>query len=108
MSSHRLLIEKGRHLKPLLEHVGRKCPRCKDQIADECHLVITCPLYKDDRDDLFQLVRSTARLFDEIPTDTQTFIFLLTNENELVMSKLAAFVYKSFKKRQIIPCTYQS
>ena len=99
MSSHPLMIEKGRHFKPPLERADRKCPMCKDQIEDECHFLITCPLYNDDREDLFQLVRSTARLFDEIPTDIQKFVFLLTNENELVMSKLAAFVYKSFKKR---------
>ena len=99
MSSHPLMIEKGRHFKPPIERVDRKCPMCKDLIEDECHFLITCPLYNDDRDDLFQFVRSTSRLFDEIPEDIQKFVFLLTNENELVMSKLAAFVYKSLKKR---------
>ena len=38
------MIEKGRHLKPKLERSARKCYVCKDEIEDEEHFLITCPL----------------------------------------------------------------
>ena len=99
MSSHSLMIEKGRHYKPPLPRVNRLCPFCKDQTEDECHFLISCPLYNDERKDLFDSIRETTLLFDEIPTAFQKFIFLLTNENDTIMSKLAAFTYNSFRKR---------
>ena len=99
MSSHPLMIEKGRHSKPPLPRADRKCPFCKDLIEDECHFIMSCPLYRDYRPDLLTVVRRSAPKFDEIPSDLQKFIFLLTNENDEVLSKLAAFTYKSFKKR---------
>ena len=100
MSCHPLMIEKGRHYKPPLERINRKCPNCKNQIEDECHFLITCQLYKNERQDLFDIVRKTAPLFDDIPRDIQKFIFLLTNENDIVVSKLAAFVYNCMEKRK--------
>ena len=99
MSSHPLMIEKGRHSKPPLPRADRKCPFCKDVIEDECHFIISCPLYSEYRPDLLNIVRKSAPKFDDIPSDLQKFIFLLTNENDEVLSKLAAFTYKSFKKR---------
>ena len=99
MSSHPLMIEKGRHFKPPLPRVNRLCPCCKDQTEDECHFLISCPLYNEERKDLFDSIRKTTLLFDEIPTPLQKFIFLLTNENDTIMSKLAAFTYNSFRKR---------
>ena len=95
-SSHTLMIEKGRHTK--IPRIERKCPVCKDRIEDECHFIISCPLYNSIRKDLLESVRRTAPLFVEIPTDLQKFIFLLTNENDIVLTMLAAFTYKSFKK----------
>ena len=74
-------------------------PVCKDRIEDECHFIISCPLYNFIRKDLLELVRRTTPLFDEIPTDLQKFIFLLTNENDIVLTMLAASTYKSVIKR---------
>ena len=100
MSCHPLMIEKGRHHKPPLERINRKCPYCKDLMEDECHFLIKCQLYNNERQDLFDNVRNTAPLFDDIRRDLQKFIFLLTNENDIVVSKLAAFIYKGMEKRK--------
>ena len=87
MSSHSLMIEKVRHSKNPLQRADRKCPFCKDQIEDECHFLITCPLYIDDRRDFFNSIRSSAPLFDEIPTALQKYIFIHTNEDNTVMNE---------------------
>ena len=40
LSNHRLMIERGRHLK--LDVEDRKCPMCEINIEDEKHFLITC------------------------------------------------------------------
>ena len=96
LSSHQLMIEKGRHHRPSLERSERKCPHCKDKVEDECHFITSCPLYLTERGELYAEVRRNSILFDEIPTDEQQFIFILSNENVDVLKKLAAYVYKAF------------
>ena len=99
MSCHPLMIEKGRHFRPPLERADRKCPFCRDHIEDECHFLITCPLYQDERKDLLDYIRSTVPMFDSIPTDRQKATFFFINENDTVISKLAEYTFKSLKKR---------
>ena len=93
------MIEKGRHHRPSLERSERKCPHCKDIIEDECHFITSCSLYLTEREELYAEVRKSAMNFDEIPTNIQKFIFILSNENIDVLNKLAAYVYKSFAIR---------
>ena len=38
-------------------------------------------------------------LFNEIPTDQQKFVFILSNEDTSLITKLAAFVQIAFKAR---------
>ena len=102
LSCHQLMIEKGRHHRPSLERSERKCPHCKDKIEDECHFITSCPLYLTERGELYAEIRRNSILFDEIPTDKQKFIFILSNENVEVLKKLAAYVYKSFSIRSLI------
>ena len=99
LSSHPLMIEKGRHCKPCLERLDRKCPYCNDTIEDECHFVISCPLYNNERRELLTEAMHNSLLFNEIPTDQQKFVFILSNEGTSLITKLAAFVQISFKAR---------
>ena len=99
LSCHDLMIEKGRHHRPSLERSERKCPYCKDVVEDECHFITSCPLYSNEREELYAEVHKNSRWFNEIPTNNQKFIFILSNENVEVSNKVAAFVYKSFALR---------
>ena len=99
LSSHPLMIEKGRHCKPRFERLDRKCPYCNDTIGDECHFVISCPLYNNERRELLTEAMHNSLLFNEIPTDQQKFVFILPNEDTSLITKLAAFVQIAFKAR---------
>ena len=102
LSCHQLMIEKGRHLRPRLERFERKCPSCKNAVEDECHFITSCPLYSRGREVLYTEAKSNAPAFEEIPTDTQKFIFLLSNENTNLLIVLAKYVNDSFKIRASI------
>ena len=99
LSSHNLLIEKGRHQKPPLARSDRLCPFCQGEIENESHFVINCPLYEQDRGNLLELVRRHSSNFDQIPTDFQKFIFILSNEDPTILRGLSLFVYNAFKIR---------
>ena len=92
------MIEKGRHLKPKLERDNRKCPYCVECVEDECHFIIQCPLYNNNRNELLTEVMNDCINFN-IMTNKQKFIFIMTNEKSNIMQKLAKFVYTSFKIR---------
>ena len=99
LSSHSLMIEKGRHYKPLIDRAKRYCPFCPTLVEDECHFLITCPLYNNERQELLDKVRRNSSLYDDIPSDLQKFIYILTNEDENILSSIAAFTFNSFNKR---------
>ena len=93
------MIEKGRHLRPRIERNERKCFLCKDEIEDEKHFIQKCPLYVQERTLLFQACCQNPIHFDSLTTVEQQFNFILTNESKEVTTKLAKFVYDSFKIR---------
>ena len=85
LSSHCLQIEKGRQRKPPLPRLERKCPFCLDVIEDESHFVLKCPLYDQERRSLLQSVITNSGNFENIPSDTQKFIFILSNEYPVII-----------------------
>ena len=79
LSSHQLAIETGRHTG--IERQNRKCTLCtKDDIEDEFHFVLICPLYRSLRNQyiskyyqnhpsmfkFIQLCRSTGKKIKEL------------------------------------------
>ena len=99
LSNHSLMIEKGRHMRPRLERTDRKCFTCKDEVEDETHFLIKCPLYRENREILFAVCQNNCIHFNSMTTDKQKFIFLMTNENIEVINNLAAFIFKATKIR---------
>ena len=102
LSCHELMIEKGRHYRPIPPRPERKCPHCKNTVEDECHFITSCPLYSTGREILYTEAKRNATAFEEIPTDKQKFIFLLSNENTKLLTTLAKFVHESFNIRSSI------
>ena len=45
LSDHKVRIETGRHHKPSLPPELRTCFTCKDQVENEIHFIVECPLY---------------------------------------------------------------
>jgi hypothetical protein len=101
LSNHSLLIEKGRHLRPPLERTERKCFICKKEVEDEKHFLITCPLYENQRDILFETCRENCRRFDLLTAENEKFIFIMTNEDINIVKSVAKFVSDSFKFREL-------
>ena len=100
LSNHKLYIETGRHLRPKLERSKRKCFICKNEIEDEIHFVVNCPLYSTERNKLFHAIRYTSKHFDQLKTDEQKFIFIMTNEDTNVMKQLAKYTYNAMQIRE--------
>ena len=51
LSSHQLAIDKGRHAN--IERNERKCFQCTDEIEDEFHFILSCPVYEDLRKNIY-------------------------------------------------------
>ena len=48
LSSHKLLVERGRWMKPKLQYQMRKCTLCdSEDIEDEYHVTLVCQQFKD-------------------------------------------------------------
>ena len=57
MRCHTFAIESGRYAKPKIAKEERKCRYCNlDDVEDEKHLLLKCPLYNEERLSLFNSV----------------------------------------------------
>ena len=69
----------------------RKCRLC-DDLEDEYHFVMVCPLYNEFRSKYIQ------NYYWRRPCMPK-FIELMQSENKKVICRLATFVFKSFERR---------
>ena len=92
ISSHELMIEKGKHSRPIIQRENRKCPYCTNDIENESHFITKCPLYNDDRKELYSEILKHSRLFNNLTND-QKFIFILTNVDVVIINKLCPNLY---------------
>ena len=73
LSDHRLMIEKGRHLKS--EH--RICTKCNlHLLEDESHAVMVCPAFSDIRLALFSDIRRLLTDWDNMNVNEQFKIIM--------------------------------
>ena len=100
MSDHNLMIEDGRRLRPRIERSQRTCPICPNSVEDECHFLVTCPIYKD-RDVIFLKTERTIPAFKSMNNKAK-FVFLLSQEDTNINKDLAACIQKWFCLRQTI------
>ena len=96
LSNHNLRIETGRRLRPKLPRQARKCFICIDEIENELHFVVKCPLYSSERKELYKVLMHNSKHFDSLTSDEQKLMFIMTNED--VMAKLAKFVFNSMQR----------
>ena len=101
LSNHSLMIEKGRHIRPKLERTQRKCYFCKNEIENEEHFLITCPLYSPLREVLENKCRTHCEGYNYL-TQGQKFIFIMSNENNEIINELGNFILHSLEIRDVI------
>ena len=97
VSAHRLAIEMGRRLGTELDK--RLCPKCETHmIEDEWHFLFICPLYRQEREKLRQIILGKSPLFDQLNDDDQ-LCWLLSNQDDHVILALAEYVYTAMSIR---------
>ena len=92
LSNHSLWIEKGSHMNPKIDRDMRFCNLCKTLIEDECHFIITCPLYSKNRIILENACKNQSKWYNTMNTE-QKFIFIMSNENKTILKILCKFIF---------------
>ena len=98
LSNHKLMIEKGRHLKMALNE--RKCPFCP-VVEDETHFLMTCNTYTILRNEL--LCNLEEKLRDErlVTTNAQLMMRYLLGNTEIA-PMVAKYLTKTLKLRDFL------
>ena len=97
LSDHCLMIEEGRHCRPILPREERICPLCPGVIETEEHFLMECTAYEH-RDLLFDKVTATAPQFANLNPHDQ-FIFLVTQGDNQLWREIAQVVHNWMMKR---------
>ncbi|XP_071167139.1 uncharacterized protein [Mytilus edulis] len=90
-------IETGRYENIDIEN--RLCFNCTDDVEDEKHVLLNCPVYSDIRNVIFNHASIVDENFLHM-TDNEKFIFLFTNENMVFYT--AKICYEILIKRKCI------
>ena len=92
LSDHCLMIERGRHKRPIIPREQRFCPVCPTKVENEAHFLIQCNAYKN-RNELFITVETEVPHFVNLNVQAQ-FIFLMSQENKLLNYKIVSTIHE--------------
>ena len=90
ISAHNLNIEKGRYIGTTVE--DRICNLCKNNIEDEVHFLITCPLLEKFREPYIKNIKETYKNFSLL-SDENKLIWLLSSEDKHIIIHLFGLLY---------------
>ena len=96
ISNSVLMIEKGRHQN--IDKNLRFCPFCKDQVEDEKHFLLECPVYKFIRSDLYKEVKRVNASICNQPYSYR-FLTLMRDTNTAPVSR---FIFKAMELREYL------
>ena len=99
LSSHSLEIERGRYRYPRVLPEDRHCSYCKQQqglatVEDEKHFLLSCPMYKELREEFLP----NTILNNNLLTEDDKFIRIMSDTD---LKKTAKFIFLSFEHRDI-------
>ena len=98
LSNHHLMIEKGRYEnRPLCD---RTCPFCPDQIENEFHFLIKCPIYTELRARMLEDIEDIIYGF-YYPED-ENFLFWFLLKNPLIADTTGNFIRLSMELRAFL------
>ena len=98
LSNHNLMIEKGRYENMQLN--DRRCPFCPDQIENEFHFLIKCPVYTELRRKLLDDINDVVLGFF-YPQD-ENFLFWFLLKNPLIANYTGNFIRLSMELRTFL------
>ena len=98
LSNHNLMIEKGRYEKLLLG--DRSCPFCPDQIEDEFHFLIKCPIYHELRNKMLDDIKDI--IFDFYYPPDENFLFWFLLKNPLIADTTGNYLRLSMELRAFL------
>ena len=98
LSDHTLAIEKGRHQDII--QCDRKCPFCPENVEDEFHFLIKCPIYKSLRESLFDDINILCIGFF-YPLDERFLMWFLVN-NPIISESTAKYTRLSMELRSFL------
>jgi hypothetical protein len=97
VSAHRLMIELGRHTRTALEL--RVCPKCSlGKVEDEWHFLSVCPLYREEREKLLNIITAKSPLIKQLSNDDQ-LCWIMSNNDDEIIKAVAEYVYSAMKRR---------
>ena len=96
LSDHCLMIEDGRHQRPIISRDQRFCPYCPGEIENEEHFFTKCTAY--DRAPLFNRITLKVPQFGNLD-DHNKFVYIMTQADDEVTNDIAQEVYGWVKKR---------
>ena len=92
LSDHCLMLEKGRHKRPVLPREERFCSFCPSTVENEIHFLTQCSTYKN-RNELFNMIAKEVPNFVNLDNKSQ-YIFLMSKENKQLNLKLVPTIHK--------------
>lgn len=97
ISAHKLQIEYGRYRNiPVSE---RLCTKCSMKvIEDELHFMFICPHYEIIRNNYLLSISSMCKNFNSLSCENK-FIFVMSNEDDIIIQKTAEFIKQCHKLR---------
>ena len=98
LSNHNLMIEKGRYEKLLLG--DRSCPFCPDQIENEFHFLIKCPIYHELRNKMLDDIKDI--IFDFYYPPDENFLFWFLLKKPLISDTTGNYIRLSMELRAFL------
>ena len=102
LSNHRLMIEKGRHSKPIVSKELRFCPFCPSIVEDEKHFLLVCPTYEYIRADLYSEAKKVFTTTNQ-PHDNR-FLKLMS---DVTAPSASRFVSRAMELRDFLLSKYK-
>ena len=97
LSDHCLMIEEGRHKRPITPREERFCPHCPGVVETEEHFITQC-VACEGRVDLFEKIIQKAPQFNNL-NDHDKFIFIMTQEDDNLTREVAQKTHFWLMKR---------
>jgi hypothetical protein len=110
ISSHNLMIERGRHMRPKkLEVQERICRHCDTgQIEDEMHFMMRCPLYKENREIMWNSLCDIMPSFENLDEMDQFKMLMSNFDGDQEVSNIVAKYIQVGKELKEKACTATS